>query len=233
MNRTSVSGWLAGLLFLAAGCVGVPKTAVVDGRQVPRLTIQLAGNPYQLKHEGAHPRPGGPSSGLRDAGGSIRGRVCGMFVDLEVQHRGDHLEVVGSIDNHVPLSLSLSEANGVRRYNGNLGDLGIDFTRDAQRISGSVGRRTFVLELDGDVYKGFMKTPIARGAHFEPMPVTLTGKQALEQMPAADEAVVLPTILTCQSAGGQYRAVGALDLGFGGPEKDRPDETSAIYTHSR
>lgn len=231
MTRKSVGGWVAGMA-LAAGCAGVPKTAIVDGREVPRLTVQLSGNPYQLKHEGAHPRPGGPSSGLHDAGGSIRGRVCGMFVDLEAQHKTDHVEVIGSVDNHYPLSLSLDEKGGVRHYYGNIGDLGVDFTRDASRISGSVGRRTFVLDLDGDVYKGFLKTPKARGAHLEPMEASLAGKPALDALPAVDEAVILPAILTCQTAGGQYSAVGALDLGIGGEAKDRPDGTSAVYTHS-
>jgi hypothetical protein len=72
-------------------CAAAPKTAVVDGRTVPRPTLDFGGHPYSLRHQGAHPRPNGPSDGLTDAGGTITGRVCGMNVDYGVEHRGDHV----------------------------------------------------------------------------------------------------------------------------------------------
>ena len=62
------------LVVAVAGCATVPKTAVVDGKVVPRLTLAFTGQPYEIKHEGAHPQPGSPSGGLKDAGGSIHGR---------------------------------------------------------------------------------------------------------------------------------------------------------------
>src|SRR6266511_970166 len=98
----------------AGGCAGVPKTAVVDGQTVPRLALEYGGQPYAIKHEGAHPRPGNPSGGLRDAGGSIRGRVCGMFVDLDVSHKGDRVELVGSIDNRMPTAITVTQRDGKR-----------------------------------------------------------------------------------------------------------------------
>src|SRR5215475_829075 len=94
-----------GSLLLVAGCATVPKTALVDGKEVPRLMLDLTGQPYQIKHEGAHPKPGGPSSGLRAAGGSIHGHVCGMFIDFDVTHKGDHVQLVGSIDNRTPAQI--------------------------------------------------------------------------------------------------------------------------------
>ena len=65
---------------LLAGCVITPKTAIVNGREVPRPTLEFFGQPYTIKHEGAHPQPGGPSSGLSVAGGGIRGRVDDMKI---------------------------------------------------------------------------------------------------------------------------------------------------------
>ena len=204
MTRTSVGGWVAGLALAAAGCAGVPKTAMVDGREVPRLTVQLSGNPYQLKHEGAHPRPGGPSSGLRDAGGSIRGRVCGMFVDLEAQQRA------------ITSRSSARSTTAIRCRSASTRRAACATTTATSATSASTSRATPRASAapsggarscsisTGDVYKGFLKTPKARGAHLEPMEV-VAGKPALDQLPAVDEAVILPAILTCQTAGGSTR----------------------------
>src|SRR4051794_31968723 len=123
-RRTLMQLALAGLM---TGCATVPRTAIVDGKEVPRLNLDLGGQPYWVQHTGAHPRPGGPSSGLRDAGGAIRGRVCGMFIDLDAAHRGDRVQVVGSIDNRKPAAIAVSEADGVRHFTGNLGGAGVDF----------------------------------------------------------------------------------------------------------
>jgi hypothetical protein len=212
----------------AAGCAGVPKTAVVDGQTVPRLTIEYNGQPYTVKHEGAHPRPGSPASGLRDAGGSIRGRVCGMFVDLEVRHRGDHVEVIGSIDNHIDASISVTQKDGQRVFTGNLGPLGIDFFVTPERMEGHVGTRVFALEPQGDGYAGHMRMPGIMGDGT--VTVTLNGKQALWEMVPADEAAVLPALMTCNPGGGQFRMMEGLVVGMGGEATDRPPETSAVFT---
>jgi hypothetical protein len=220
---------IAAVLLLAAGCA-TPKTALVDGRQVPQLTLEYTGNPYSIKHEGAHPRPGNPSSGLKDKGGSIRGRVCGMLVDFDVTHKGDHVQLVGSIDNIVAAAIDVSQHDGQRHFTGNLGALAVDFIATPGGMQGHVGIRVFAVEAAGEGYQGFMRIPglyDVNGAK-QRLAVNMTGREALWAMPPADQAVVLPGIFTCSST--QFRTVDGLDVGFGGPATDRPPDTSAVHT---
>ena len=218
------------LALIVAGCAGTPKTAIVDGRQVPRLTLTLTGQPYEIKHDGAHPRPGGASSGLEDNGGAIHGRICGMFIDFDVAHKGDHVQLVGSIDNHMPAAIDVSEDHGVRRFSGNLGGLGVDFTIDPSQMQGHVGIRVFALEAGAGVYQGFMRVPgtLDIDGGKQRAGVLLHGRDELWAMPPADQAAVLPAIMTC--SGMQFSAGDAFHVGFGGAATDRPPETSALYT---
>jgi hypothetical protein len=219
------------LVLLAAGCAATPKTAIVDGREVPRLSLEFDGDAYTVRHEGAHPRPGGPSSGLRDRGGSIRGRVCGMFADFEVTHKGDHVQVVGSLDDKFPAAIDVSEVNGTRHFTGNLGGLAVDFTLVPTLIEGHVGIRVFSVEAEGDVYRGYARIPgmLDVNGGKQRIDALVRGRAALWAMPPADQAAVLPAIFTCGSM--QFRVIDAIDVGFGGPATDRPPETSAVYTN--
>jgi len=47
-------------------------------------------------------------------------------------------------------------------------------------------------------------------------------------MPPADQAALLPTILTCGDT--QFRMLDGLVVGFGGKVAYRPEGTSAVYT---
>jgi hypothetical protein len=219
---------LLAIAVLVAGCATVPKTAIVDGREVPRRDLEFTGQPYSMRHRGAHPRPGSPSGGLRDAGGSIAGRVCGMLVDFDVEHKGDRVQLVGSIDNHMPSLLEVRDAGGARHISGNLGSLGVELSLAGTQLIGHVGRRLFALEQVQDHLEGFMRSPNVHGA----TPIRIGGRDALWAMPAADQAAVLANLLTCQSAASQYRVIDRLELGFGGTVTDVPPETSAVYTHS-
>ena len=219
-------------LVLAAGCVTTPKTAIVDGREVPRPTLEFSGQPFTVKHEGAHPRPGGPSSGLHDPGGAIRGRVCGMLVDFDVVHKGDHVQLVGSIDNHIPAAIDVSDEKGARHFTGNLGGLGVDFLLVPREMQGHVGIRVFALDASGDRYEGFMRVPgtldISGGK--QRAGVVVDGREALLAMPAADQAAVLPALMTCSGMQFQTGESPGLSVGVGGEATDRPPETSAVYT---
>ena len=229
MNNLAIMA-LAGALVGGAGCAA-PKTAVVDGKTVPRLQLEFTGNSYSIRHDGAHPRPGGPSSGLKDVGGGIRGRVCGMLVDLDVTHKGDHVQVVGSIDNQYPASIDVSEDRGVRHFTGTLGGLAVDFLAGPAIMEGHVGIRVFSIEGGADnAYHGFMRIPglLDINGGKQRLGLTVTGLKELWAMPPADQAAVLPAIFTCGST--QFRVVDSLEVGFGGPATDRPPETSAVYT---
>jgi hypothetical protein len=219
------------LVAAVAGCA-TPKTAMVNGRAVPRLSLEFGGQPYQIKHEGAHPEPGRPSGGLRDVGGRIHGHVCGMFVDFDVTHKGDHVQLVGSIDSHINASIDVSDENGMRHFTGTLGTLGIDFIVNTGGMQGHVGIRVFALDAGAaDDYAGYMRIPglLRGGDNSGRLAAALHGREALWAMPAADQAAVLPAILTCGSM--QFRVVDDFDAGFGGHATERPPETSAVYTN--
>jgi hypothetical protein len=47
-------------------------------------------------------------------------------------------------------------------------------------------------------------------------------------MPAADQAVVLPNLLTCQASWQQHRVAEPLVLGLGGTPTDRAPDTSSV-----
>ena len=218
-------------MLLVAGCATVPKTAIVDGKEVPRLTLAFTGQPYEIKHEGAHPQPGSPSGGLTAAGGSIHGRICGMFVDFDVTHKGDHVQLVGSIDNRMPAAIDVREENGMRHFTGNLGKLGVDFVVGADGMQGHVGIRVFAVEAAADgAYHGYMRIPglLDVNGGKQRLGLTLHGREVAWQMPPADQAAIIPAILTC--GGAQYRMVDSVEVGFGGDATDRPPETSTVYT---
>ena len=220
------------VLLFVAGCATAPKTAIVDGREVPRLTLHFTGQPYEFKHEGAHPKPGSASSGLHSPGGSIHGHICGMFVDFDVTHKGDHVQLVGSIDDHISATMDVAEEHGFLHFTGMLGHLGVDFLAGPGGMQGHVGIRVFALDASADDgYDGFMRIPglLTGGDNSGRLPAHLHGRQALWAMPAADQAAVLPALLTCGSM--QFRVVDAFDAGFGGTATERLPETSAVYTN--
>src|SRR5207302_1216223 len=107
------------LLGLLAGCAAA-TTAVIDGQVVPRLNVELTGQPYIVHHRGAHPRPGSPSGGLRDSGGTITGQVCGADIDYGVEHKGDHVQLVGFVDGSLASQVRAEEKVGVRLFTGAL-----------------------------------------------------------------------------------------------------------------
>lgn len=219
------------LAALLAGCAMTPKTAIVDGREVPRLALEYNGQPYSVKHEGAHPQPGSPSGGLRDSGGSIRGRVCGMLVDFDVTHKGDHVQLVGSIDNRTDAAIDVADDGGMRHFTGHLGGLAVDFIAGTGGMQGHVGIRVFAVEATAsNDYRGDMRIPgmFDPGGGKQSIGITVQGRDALWSMPPADQAAVLPAILTCGNT--QHRIIDDIVIGFGGRPTDRPPETSAVYT---
>jgi hypothetical protein len=214
---------------LLTGCATVPQTAIVDGKTVARLTLDLTGQPYQIKHEGAHPQPGKPSSGLRDVGGRIHGNVCGMFVDFDVTHKGDHVQLVGSIDNRVPAAVDVGDDHGMRHFTGNLGGLAVDFIAGPGGMQGHVGIRVFALDAAADDrYEGTVLIPRERALSDQRIGLHVRGREALWAMPPADQAAILPAVLTCGNT--QNRMLGDLSVGFGGAPTQSAPESSAVYT---
>jgi hypothetical protein len=215
------------LATVAVGCAGAGPV-IIDGQSVPRPTYQFSGRPFTVKHEGAYPRPSEPSSGLRAAGGSIRGRVCGMFVDADADHKGDHVQLVGSLDNKYPLAIDVRGSANSMHFTGNLYGLAVDFIANPQKVEGHVGLRVFSVERTGDDYVGLMRLPtLVNKGIFN---VTVHGATALWSIPAADLGVVLPALMTCDGLRRQHQVSG-IEVGFGGDFADAPPESSSVYSH--
>ena len=162
-------------------------TAIVAARMA-RPTLDFTGQPYQIKHEGAHPRPGNPSSGLRDGGGRIHGNVCGMFVDFDVSHKGDHVQLVGSIDNQLAAAIECGDERSMRRSPGtwpawrSTSSPASGACRDTSASASSCSMSS------GADYRGDMRIPgmYDAGGGKQSIDVVIHGHDALWAMPAAD-----------------------------------------------
>ena len=217
---------------LLSGCA--PTTAIIAGRKVARLDLELTGRHYSIRHRGAHPLPGGPSSNLTDAGGSLSGRSCGMDLEFDVGHRGDHLQLIGFIDGDTPAQLQVREESpGVHLINGKLGRVGVEYKLAAEWAQGYVGTRVFSLAASGDALAGHMKFPglISRiqsqgqGA----VPILVAGRGELWSIPPAAQALIFTTLMTCWMQHSDVAIAGGLNLQIGGPPADAPRSSSSLY----
>lgn len=217
--------------FVLAACA-TAGPVMIGGVAVPRIDYEMTGQAYSLKHVHAHPRPGGPSSGTVGDGGSIGGSICGMQIDYDVQHAGDHIQLLGNIDGGKSSQLKITEAHGQRIISGALYNRGVELHVFGNRIEGHVGTRVFAVEQEEDRLIGFMRaaglvgnSPTGVGV----APVVINGRDAFWSLPAAAQAVVLPNLLTCWTATSEVHITTALQVGFGGPATALPPETSSLY----
>lgn len=216
---------MLGALLLGSGCATMPTTAVVNGVEVPRLTQEHGGQPFVVRHTGAHPKPGGPSSGLRDYGGKITGQVCGMDIDYQVQHLGDHVQLTGFLDLKLETQIQVRDQNGERVISGALGGAVVDLHLRSGELVGTSGYRHFKLAQDGDRLVGQMR-PVNTDYLTD---VTINGRDALWGEPAAVQAAVLPSLLTCFVAKIGAFGRSPLVVGFGGKGGAQPRESSSLY----
>jgi hypothetical protein len=106
----------------------------------------------------------------------------------------------------VPAHLEVRDVDAHRRFNGSIGaDMGglftaydrpsrvIDFTLGPDGLHGQIGSRWFELaNVDLDTMAGTVK--VSTGTE---LPFELRGVAAMWSMPAADQAAILPFMLTC------------------------------------
>lgn len=214
------------LLALLAGCA--PTTAIVDGRPVPRLEMDFVGQPFVVRVSGAHPRPGGASSGLRGYGGHVSGNVCGLDLTFDVQHVGDHIVLQGFLDDgEFDSHLVVRDVQGVsRQITGTLDSrgLGVNLDLRVNSIRGNVGLRQFDLGRNGDRYIGSVRITQAVVAS-----ATVNGAAALWELPAAAQGAVLPALLTCHGDELEGNNRGSLVVGFGGHQTWEGKHVSAVY----
>jgi hypothetical protein len=222
------------LALITAGCAS--HHAVVDGRTLARENLGYTDHDYfALMHYDAYPAQRGPSSGLRAYGGRLAGRVCGADLNLEAEYKGRHLAVLGyaqlmkittfnarlqTVDIHV---FDKTDGAGAvaRHFTGRVSDddLGlalarglpprhqIDFAMSSEWLRGRVGRREFDLHADGDQLVGTFAIGGTK------IPFRLDGWGALWAMTPADQAAILPFMMTCIREDKQ-ELVQAINLNF-------------------
>jgi hypothetical protein len=220
------------LFFLAAtGTLSAcaPTTAVVHGQTVARPTLGYTDNRYfAVKHELAYPAPRGPSSGLWSYGGRIVGDVCGASVNYESEYYGHFLDVSGFVssirspagrDAIRPVRFEVRDDS--RRGRSIFGMSGsayypIELYMKPESIEGVVGQRHFQLhELDTEhnELRGTVRLPTFLGE--QTYPFVVRGVQELWSMPAADQAVLVPMMMSClESTVGNLTVQAVLSVDF-------------------
>jgi hypothetical protein len=202
-------------LFTLIGCA--PRTAVVNGQTLPRPTLAYTDHYYYaVTHYGAFPESRGASSGLRSYGGRIAGFACGADFNFETDYRGRSIQLLGHVQAvtqavalmrvQQPAHMEVRDMGGRRHFQGSVGDdIGglfiahdrsskvIDFSFDSSGLHGQIGSRMFDLgAATDDVMSGTVR--ISTG---EVLPFELRGVSSVWSMPAADQAAILPFMLTC------------------------------------
>jgi hypothetical protein len=209
---------------------------VVDGRTLPRENLGYTDHDYfALMHFDAYPAQRGPSSGLRAYGGRLAGRVCGADLNLEAEYKGRRVSVLG-VAQILKVSTNRAQERAVyidvsdrtdragvvsRRISGKVGDddldaallwgmppkRQIDFAMSSEWLRGRIGRREFDLHADGDHLVGTF------AINGRKMPFQLDGWGAVWAMTPADQAAILPFMMTCVRDDSQ-QLVQAINLNF-------------------
>lgn len=206
-----------------AGCVG---PVMIDGKPTPRIRSEYTGQPYVLRHIDAHPRPGGPSSGVKEYGGRINGLVCGSDVDVTVTHAGNHTELYGVVENQHMTTLQIAETQGFHTITGSIAYREVKLELYGDRVRGYVGRCPVDMVANGDALE---QTVVSFGS---PMLLRLRGLDALWRLPPAAQAIALPMVVQCMIEK-TFENLGRRDppmLGFGGPAGAQPPGTLRFAT---
>jgi hypothetical protein len=173
-----------------------------------------------------------PAMGPVGSIGRVTGEACGVGFNYDVHRRGpDRLELGGFLDGNLPSRIELRMAPNQHHLAGALGTSAGDAVVDLQltefELSGRVGWRRFELRSEGDTLQGPMQ--IAGAA--EPGSALVRGRAALWTLPPAEQAAVLPLLLTCYVPRIGLQSLGRLEVGVGGPEGYLPAGSSAVYSH--
>jgi hypothetical protein len=116
-----------GFTLLFAACA--PRTAIVRGREMPRVTATYTDHRvFALTHHAAYPESRGPSSGLHEYAGRMAGRVCGNELWLEADYRGRYMELAGfyepndgAVHTINQVQLEVRDYGGERHIRGSIG----------------------------------------------------------------------------------------------------------------
>jgi len=170
---------------------------MIDGVPVPRQQHRFEGNPYAIRHYDAHPKPESVTTGKVE-GGRVSGVVCGSDIEYSIDHTASEIRLSGTIDNQYQSQLKVLLTKDVHGIIGNVGpkEVRLEFSRE--HIEGYVGRCPYHLAID-NATSGKDTVVEYISARGQKMRIELYGMQSLWQMPAADQAAVLPMVLLCMT----------------------------------
>jgi hypothetical protein len=209
---------------LVLGLVACSSSLQQQGR------VTLTGRPYYLQH-----------IPQRRGGDRITGLVCGVDVELTVTPQPDRIWVRGFLDGRNPVDLSVHvHEDGTRAITGSLGrsvrTSKVELQLGPEELTGQIGLRRFDLDAAGDIFQGEMTyiTCPSSGRCIAPVQefsteAVIHGREQLGQMDPAEQAALLPLLLTCNGNNIEQRQTGRLVVGIGGKPGYEPRGSSSIY----
>lgn len=184
-------------VILLTACAA-PTTAVVDGHTVPRPTLGYTDHQsYALRDRHAYPRAARPGERLYTYAGEQSGVACGVDVVADSRYLGRSLFVQGfmgpvSSAHTIPmLRWAEDDKYGVRHITGDGAELALTPSSLTGSITHDAFRWNYDLTANGDDLFGVVE---AFGLQ---VPFVIRGRRELWAMPAADQAILLPFLLTC------------------------------------
>lgn len=156
------------------------------------------GRYYAITMYDVHPDANHPFHGVDADAGRIAGVVCGVDVDFMIQHKGDHVMVMGQLGSRTA-QIAVSETAGDRVFIGALGGGSVALSLSSGSLVGNTPRwRRIELMLDSVEKDTLSETywPSFGGREFK-IKVRMQQISALWQMPPAAQAAVLPILVEC------------------------------------
>jgi hypothetical protein len=202
------------VLCVMAGC-GTREYVIIDGKRIERPTVAYDnGVNFHLEHNRAYPGVFDPHRGQDVDDGTLEGRMCGVDMHFDAswygarliaQGRGDvpWLKDFSRTEGEFRLDLAINELGpGHRRIRGYVPGSGwntsteLDIDVSAQGLTARVGMREFTLTAEEAYLFGRYKRHGDVPAPID-APYAIYGRQVLASMVAADQALLLVMMLTC------------------------------------
>jgi hypothetical protein len=203
---------IAGLVVLAlAGGCGSSRYAMVHGRRVARPDFGYTdGDLFALEHHAAYPGQLGIDGKFYVDDGYLDGRACGLELQFASEWYGARMMLSGkggppmpwlSRDQRGGFRIWLmvhDDGGGHRRISGStlsFAPFVIDMDVSAERLVAQIDTRKIELVADGAFLVGRIRQPERKIDE----PFAIYGRQMLRTMSPADEAIILLTMITCNS----------------------------------
>lgn len=206
---------IASMVLLACALPACASSSAGRGRTAAKTAAATArlgysdGRMFAVTHTLASTPAVAPTGEWHADAGRILGSVCGLDVDFHGEYWGRRLDVsgftaqsprLGLSTNAHPMRFDVRDDKRGRQILGTLPDrdglVPIELYLTPDSLVGTVGLRHYALTRGADdELRGTMQAPTFSGE--QTMPFVVRGAQELWQMPASDQAVLVPLMLSC------------------------------------